>query len=85
MTHVTSKTLHEQTGSLLDRIQAGERFLVFRNGKPQAVLMAATDQVDPTWDELLLDVRKARASNKGRNPNLVLSERKARNHASRLR
>lgn len=85
MTDVTSKVLHEKTGQLLDRTRRGERFRVLREGKPEAVLLPLADQVDPSWDEIMADVRAARAEAAERTPNPVLAERSRRNYAAHLR
>ncbi len=84
MTPITSKELHEQTGALLDQVKRGERFRVIRGGETDALLVPATDQVDPPWDEIMAEVRKARAQDKASRPNPILAERKKR-HYARLR
>ena len=81
---ITSKKLHEQTGAVLDQVKQGQRFRVLRGGETEALLVPATDQVDPSWDEIMADVRKARAQATSRLPNPILAERKKRNYA-RLR
>jgi len=85
MTSITSKKLHEQTGALLDRVKQGQRFRVLRGGKADALLIPANEQVDPTWDELMVDVRKARAQSHSCQPNPILAERRKRQYATRLR
>ena len=85
MTSITSKDLHEQTGHLLDRVKQGQRFRVLRGGKTDALLVPATDQVDPPWDEIMAEVRKARAKARSRRPNPILAERKKRDHAAGVR
>ncbi len=62
VTSITSKELHEQTGALLDRVKQGQRFRVLLGGKTDALLVPATDQIDPPWDDIMADVRKARAN-----------------------
>lgn len=85
MTSITSKQLHEQTAAFLDRVKQGQRFRVIRGGETDALLVPATDQIDPPWDEIMAEVRKARAQGKRPRPNPILAERKKRNHAARLR
>lgn len=85
MTDVTSKMLHERTGHFLDRAKRGERFRVLRDGKPDGLLVPITEQIDPSWDEIMADVRAARAETTERKPNPVLEARNRRNHATRLR
>ena len=85
MTSITSKQLHEQTAALLDRVKQGQRFRVIRGGETDALLVPAMDQIDPPWDEIMAEVRKARAQGKRPRPNPILAERKKRNHAARLR
>lgn len=85
MTSITSKELHEQTGALLDRVKQGQRFRVLRGGEADALLVPANEQVDPTWDELMADVRKARAQGHSCQPNPILAERRKRHYAARLR
>ncbi len=85
MTSITSKELHERTGPLLDRVKQGQRFRVLRGGKTDALLVPATEQVDPPWDEIMADVRKARAKGRARRPNSVLAERRKRDYAARVR
>ncbi len=85
MTSITSKELHEQTGALLDRVKQGQRFRVLRGGKTEALLVPATEQIDPPWDELMAEVRRARAEGKPPKPNPILAERKQRRYAARVR
>jgi antitoxin (DNA-binding transcriptional repressor) of toxin-antitoxin stability system len=85
MTSITSKELHEQTGALLDRVKQGQRFRVLRGGEADALLVPATDQIDPPWDEIMAEVRKARAQGKAPRPNPILAERRKRHHAAGLR
>lgn len=85
MTSITFKELHEQTGALLDRVKQGQRFRVLRAGEADALLVPANEQVDPTWDELMAEVRKARAQGHSCQPNPILAERRKRHYAARLR
>ena len=85
MTSITSKQLHEQTAALLNRVKQGQRFRVVRGGEADALLIPATDQIDPPWDEIMAEVRKARSQDKPSRPNPILAERKKRNYAARLR
>ena len=92
---ITSKELHEQTGAVLDKVKRGQRFRVMRGGEADAMLVPVTDRVDPTWDEIMADVRAAREEIKSKKIHLranpVLEERKRRkkatlkNHAADLR
>ena len=92
---ITSKELHEQTGAVLDQVKRGQRFQVMRGGEAEAMLVPVTDQVDPSWDEIMADVRAAREEIKSKGiqlrPNPVLEERRRRkkatlkNHAPGLR
>jgi antitoxin (DNA-binding transcriptional repressor) of toxin-antitoxin stability system len=85
MTSITSKELHEKTGDVLDRVKQGQRFRVLRGGEADAFLVPATEQVDPSWDEIMTEVRKARAEGKPSRPNPILAERRKRNYAARVR
>jgi antitoxin (DNA-binding transcriptional repressor) of toxin-antitoxin stability system len=85
MTSITSKELHEKTGALLDRVKQGQRFRVMRGGEADALLVPANERIDPPWDEIMADVRKARARGKAPRPNPILAERKKRNYAARVR
>jgi antitoxin (DNA-binding transcriptional repressor) of toxin-antitoxin stability system len=85
MRSITSKELHEQTGALLDRVKQGQRFRVLRRGEADALLVPATDQVDPPWDEIIAEVRKARTQHKPLRPNPVLAERRKRHYAAGVR
>ena len=85
MTSITSKELHEQTGALLDRVKQGQRFRVMRGGEADALLVPATDQIDPPWDEIMAEVRNARAQGKPPRPNPILAERRQRQYAARVR
>ena len=85
MTTITSKELHEQTASLLDRVKQGQRFRVLRGGEADALLVPANEELDPSWDEIMADVRKARESGGPTRPNPILAERRKRNYAARLR
>lgn len=85
MTSITSKELHEHTGTLLDRVKQGQRFRVLRGGETDALLVPASDQIDPPWDEIMAEVRRARAQGKPPRPNPILKERRKRNYATRVR
>jgi antitoxin (DNA-binding transcriptional repressor) of toxin-antitoxin stability system len=85
VTSITSKELHEQTAAVLDRVKQGQRFRVLRGGEADALLVPATDQVDPPWDEIMAEVRRARVQAKPPRPNPILAERRKRNYAARLR
>jgi antitoxin (DNA-binding transcriptional repressor) of toxin-antitoxin stability system len=85
MTSITSKELHEQTGAWLDRVKQGQRFRVLRGGEADALLVPATEQVDPPWDEIMAEVRRARTQAKAPRPNPVLAERRKRHYAAGLR
>lgn len=77
MTDITSKTLHEQTGKLLDRAWQGERFRVLCEGRPDAFLIPVAQSVDPGWEEIMAKVWDA-AKNPGlKGPNAIVKERKA--------
>jgi antitoxin (DNA-binding transcriptional repressor) of toxin-antitoxin stability system len=86
---VTSKMLHEQTGQCLDLVKQGQQLYVLRNGKPDALLVPVTESVDPSWDEIMAEVRAARtaARTKGipTRPNPILAGRKKRSSAARLK
>jgi antitoxin (DNA-binding transcriptional repressor) of toxin-antitoxin stability system len=85
MTNVTSKTLHEKTGQLLDRTRQGERFRIVRGGRAEAFLVPAAEAIDPEWTEIMAEVWKAQRSPGPKRPNPVLRERRGRNYAARLR
>jgi antitoxin (DNA-binding transcriptional repressor) of toxin-antitoxin stability system len=85
VTDITSKTLHEKTGQVLDRARQGERFRVMRDGRPEAFLVPAGETVDPPWNAIMTEVWSAAAKTKSKRPNPVLKERKARNYGARLR
>ena len=52
MKDVTSKTLHEKTGQLLDRARQGERFRILRDGRAEAFLVPAGEAVDSEWTDI---------------------------------
>lgn len=85
MTSITSKDLHERTGAFLDRVKQGQRFRILRGGEADALLVPATDQVDPPWDDIMAEVRRARTQGKTFRSNPILAERKKRHHGARLR
>ena len=85
VTSITSKELHERTGAFLDRVKRGQRFRVLRGGQADALLIPATEQIDPPWHEIMADVRKARAGDKPTRSNPILAERKKRSYAARVR
>ena len=85
MTNVTSKTLHEKTGQILDRARQGERFRILRNGKPDAFLVPASEAIDPEWPEIMSEVWKAQKKSASKRPNPILKERRRRNYAAHLR
>lgn len=82
VTSITSKELHEKTAALLDRVKKGQRFRVLRRGEVDALMVPATDQIDPSWDEIMVEVRRARAQAKPRRPNPILAERRKRHYAA---
>lgn len=85
MTDVTSKMLHEKTGQLLDRARQGERFRILRDGRPDAFLVPASEQVDPEWPEIMGEVWKAQKKAGPTRVNPVLRERRKRKYAARVR
>ena len=85
MTDITSKILHEKTANVLDRARRGERFRILRNGKAEALVVPAPENNDPTWDEILVDVKRLAKKPGTKKPNPVLEERKSRDYASRVR
>ncbi len=85
ITDITSKTLHEKTGQVLDRLRRGERFRVLRDGEPEALMVPVEAAIDPEWPEIMAEVMAARKQAKSARENPVLKERKARNYAARLR
>jgi antitoxin (DNA-binding transcriptional repressor) of toxin-antitoxin stability system len=84
ITDITSKTLHEKTGQVLDRLRRGERFRVIRDGEPEGFMVPVEEAVDPEWPEIMADVLAARKQAKPVRENPVLKERKARNCAAHL-
>jgi antitoxin (DNA-binding transcriptional repressor) of toxin-antitoxin stability system len=85
MTEITSKQLHEQTATMLDRAKGGQRMKIIRNGRPAALLIPADEEIDPPWDEIMAEVRKARARGGPTRPNPILAERRKRHYAARIR
>lgn len=84
MTSITSKELHEQTGAFLDRVKQGQRFRVLRGGEADALLVPVSDQIDPPWDDIMTEVRKARSQGKPLRANPIVGERNKRHHAARV-
>lgn len=82
---ITSKELHEQTGAVLDQVKQGQRFRVVRGGGTDALLVPATDQIDPSWNEIMTEVRKARTQAKPPFANPILAERRKRHYAAGVR
>jgi hypothetical protein len=58
---------------------------VLRGGETDALLIPATDQIDPPWHEIMAEVRKARSEGKPTRPNPILAERRKRQYAARVR
>jgi antitoxin (DNA-binding transcriptional repressor) of toxin-antitoxin stability system len=85
MTSITSKELHEQTGAVLNRVKQGQRFRILRAGETDALLVPASDPIDPPWDDIMAEVRKARSQAKPLRSNPIVAERKKRHYAARLR
>ena len=85
MTDITSKTLHEKTGQVLDQLRRGERFRVLRDGEPEAFIVPVEEAIDPEWPEIMAEVLAARKRAKPLLGNPILKERKARNYAAHLR
>ena len=82
ITDITSKTLHEKTGQVLDRLRRGERFRVLRDGEPEALMVPVEEAIDPEWPEIMAEVLAARKQAKSVRENPILKERKARNYAA---
>lgn len=85
ITDITSKTLHEKTGQVLDGLRRGEQFRVLRDGEPEASMVPVEEAIDPEWPEIMAEVLAARKHVKSVRENPILKERKARNYAARLR
>ena len=75
---MTSKVLHEKTGQVLDRARQGERFRILREGRAEAFLIPATQEIDLEWGEIMAGVWKAQKERGPKRPNPILKERKAR-------
>ena len=60
ITNITSKTLHEKTGQVLDRLRRGERFWVLRDGKPEALMVPVEEAIDPVEHQSLESVTAKR-------------------------
>lgn len=85
VTSITSKELHERTGALLDQVKRGQRFRVVRGGEADALLIPATERIDPPWDEIMTEVRRARAQGRTHRPNPILAERRRRKDVTGIR
>ena len=85
ITDITSKTLHEKTGQVLDRLRRGERFRGLRDGEPEALMVPVEAAIEPEWPEIMAEVLAARKQAKSVRENPILKERKARNYAARFR
>ncbi len=87
MKTVTSKELHEQTARCLNLVRRGQRLRVIRNGRADALLVPVNEQVDPSWDEIMVEVRAARAKggSKIKNPVLEQRRRERERYAAHLR
>ncbi len=85
MTDVSSKVLHEKTGQILDRARQGERFRILREGRADAFLVPAGEEIDPEWPEIMGEVWKAQKARGPKRQNPILKERKAHNYAARVR
>ena len=60
ITDITSKTLHEKTGQVLDRLRRGERFRVLRDGEPEALMVPVEEAIDPVEHQSLESVTAKR-------------------------
>ena len=58
ITDITSKTLHEKTGQVLDRLRRGERFRVLRDGEPEALMVPVEEAIDPVNTRALRVLRR---------------------------
>jgi len=56
-----------------------------RNGKVEALVVPALENSDPSWDEILVDVKRLSKKPGPKKPNPVLEERRRRDYASRVR
>ena len=70
----------ETIGNVIGNI---DKFFV--SEKPDALLVPVTDTMDPSWDELMAEVRKAHTQSKPSRPNPVLAERRKRHYAAGVR
>src|SRR3989442_16020188 len=68
MTDVTSKVLHEKTGQVLDRARQGERFRILREGRPEAFLIPASQEIDPEWGEIMAGAWEAQKEGGAKRP-----------------
>ena len=86
---ITCKNLHDETGKIVRAVKRGQKFRVSIDGKPSCLIVPATEDIDPSWGEIMAEVNKARAEIRAQGlplrHNPILEERKRRNYAARLR
>jgi len=82
---INVKALHDATGNFVRAAQAGKRFRISLNGKVAGILLPPDTAIDPSWDEIMAEVRAARKEPGPTRPNPILAERQQRNYAARLR
>jgi antitoxin (DNA-binding transcriptional repressor) of toxin-antitoxin stability system len=82
---ITTKNLHDATGKIVRAAKRGQAFSVSLDGEKSALIVPPGESPDPSWDEIMREVRAARAKGEPLRPNPILAERKKRNYAARLR
>ena len=89
MQDITCKNLHDETGKIVRAVKRGQKFRVSIDGKASCLIVPATENIDPSWEEIMGEVwarvEARRAKGISGRPNPILEERKRRNYAARLR
>ena len=85
MQDITCKHLHDETGKVVRAVKRGQKFRVSIDGKHSCLIVPATENIDPSWEEIMSEVWSAQKQPGKVRPNPILEERKRRNYAARLR
>ena len=75
---LNARALHNETSSVLDRVEGGQTFEIVRKGSVVARIQPAEKLRAATWEELMPEVFAAHKKVKRKTRNPVLAERARR-------
>ena len=82
MSTITAKELHQQTKSVLNRLNEGEAFVITRHGRTIGRIEPVRQSKEASWDDIMKEVRelrkKIKPSERTANPVLIDRQRRRR-------